>query len=448
MIENKNICIILFLILFIHSQVKSNPVEIEKDLLRKGECDADCESSMAKNSISFKNFVFNPKEIRMNIIIQEKGKIKILDEIYFKFNKKMNISNDTLAVVLSICAKLKYQYIYFDLIISNDIFEKINKYTFGDLRVKGVRNDHISTLKEKKEKIIINFSGGFDSLSLLSLLPKNSYDLVSVYWKGYEREENFFKKFKPYTLETNFRGFLDEGKIWEFMGIGCLLYNEMINAKYQIWGTAFEEWDFHGAYKISGQKSFKSRPFDINGIFDIKLTQGLTEVGTALIILKDYPYFVYDSLISLADENNFKSFRKKMIIKILKKKYNLSNIYLGFDDITYPKKKIKWGFFVDDFLILWWIKNIGLEETSKFYSDIPDDIISIVESNSLKFYEKYNTNFLNNIPHKFKKDILGNLARLNIEPYDEKDFKELMNVLIYMKKYHSRLEKHWNQYFN
>ena len=166
-------------------------------------------------------------------------------------------------------------------------------------------------------------------------------------------EEKFFKKFKPYTLEINFRGFLDEGKIWEFMGIGFLLFNEVINAKYQIWGTAFEECDFHGAYKIAGQKSFKSHPFDITGVFDIKLIQGLTEIGTALIVLKDYPYFIHDSLVSLADENTFKSYRKKMIIKNLLKKYNLTNVYLGYDEIIYPKKKIKWGFFVDDFLILW-----------------------------------------------------------------------------------------------
>ena len=64
------------------------------------------------------------------------------------------------------------------------------------------------------------------------------------------------------------------------MSIECLLYNEMINAKYQIWDIAFEEWDFHGAYKISGQKSFKYRLFDITAIYDIKLIQGLTEVGT------------------------------------------------------------------------------------------------------------------------------------------------------------------------
>ncbi len=164
-------------------------------------------------------------------------------------------------------------------------------------------------------------------------------------------------------------------------------------------------------------------------MYDIKLIQGLTEIGTALIVLKDYPLLVSESLISLANDKSLKNYRKKLILKILKKKHNLKNAYLGFDEIIYPKNKIKWGFFVDDFLIFWWIKNIGFEETSKFFSDIPKDIIKIVESNSLEFYEKYNSNYLNNIPAQYKQTVLENLGRLNIEPYNERDFKELKNLL-------------------
>jgi hypothetical protein len=33
----------------------------------------------------------------------------------------------------------------------------------------------------------------------------------------------------------------------------CLLYNEMINSKYQIWDSAFEKWDFQGENKIARQ---------------------------------------------------------------------------------------------------------------------------------------------------------------------------------------------------
>ena len=438
------IIIILFVILSIYCQ--NNLENFETNSFKKNECDFDCESSMAPNSVIFTNFIFDSMKIKFKILVKEKGIIKISDEIFFKFNKNIDISNDTLAVMLAICAKIKYNYIYIDLIITKRVFEKINNYTYGDIRVKNVIDN--SEIKQKKDKIIVNFSGGLDSLSLLSLLPKDSYTLISVAWEGFTREKNFFIKFNPFIVETNFRKFLDERKIWEFMGIGSLFYNEIINAKYQTWGTIFECCFFSGSYKFAGLKSFISPPFNIMGINDIKLIQGLTEIGTALIVLKDHPFLANESLISLASEDSSKRLRKNLIVKILIRKYNLTNVYLGFDEIKEPKNKIKWGYFTDDFLVFWIIKNMGYEESSKYILNIPQDINEIIESNSLTFYEKFNTNYLNNIPIKFKSKILENIIRLNIEFYDENDFKELKNVLIYMKKYNSNLQKEWDKYYN
>ncbi len=203
------------------------------------------------------------------------------------------------------------------------------------------------------------------------------------------------------------------------MGISSLFYNEIINAKYQTWGSIFECCLSSASYKFAGLKIFISHPFDIMGINDIKLVHGLTEIGTALIVLKDHPFLVNESLISLAPENSNKRLRKNLIVKILIRKYNLNNVYLGFDEIEEPKNKIKWGNFADDFLTFWIIKNMGYEETSKYISNIPQDISEIIESNHLTFYEKFNTNFLNNIPIQFKSKILENIIRLNIEFYDE-----------------------------
>ena len=231
------------------------------------------------------------------------------------------------------------------------------------------------------------------------------------------------------------------------MGVASLIYNEIFNAKYQTWGSIFESYVTSGSYKFAGQKSFISPPYNIMGINDIKLVHGLTEIGTALIVLKDHPFLVNESLISLASEDSSKRLRKKLIVKLLIRKYNLTNVYLGFDEIKKPKNKIKFGYFTDDFLIFWIIKNLGYEESSKYILNIPQDISEVIESNSLTFYEKFNTNFLNNIPIKFKSKILENLIRLNIEFYDENDFKELKNVLIYLKKYNSNLQREWDKYY-
>lgn len=47
-----------------------------------------------------------------------------------------------------------------------------------------------------------------------------------------------------------------------------------------------KKYDFHGSYTFSIQKSSQSLPFDISGVYVIKLIQGLTEIGTTLIIFK------------------------------------------------------------------------------------------------------------------------------------------------------------------
>ena len=39
--------------------------------------------------------------------------------------------NDTLAVILAICAKIKYNYIYIDLIITKRIIKEINNFIYG-----------------------------------------------------------------------------------------------------------------------------------------------------------------------------------------------------------------------------------------------------------------------------------------------------------------------------
>ena len=130
----------IIIILFVRLSIYCRNIidNFETNSFKKNDCDFDCESSMAPNSVIFTNFIFDSMEIKFKILVKEKGIIKISDEIYFKFNQTINISNDTLAVILAICAKIKYNYIYIDLIITKRIFEEINTFTYGEIRVKNV----------------------------------------------------------------------------------------------------------------------------------------------------------------------------------------------------------------------------------------------------------------------------------------------------------------------
>lgn len=74
--------------------------------------------------------------------------------------------------------------------------------------------------------------------------------------------------------------------------------------------------------------------------------------------------------------------------------------------------------------------------------------MNIVDKCSLNFFEKYNANFLNNLPESIQIDVMNNLTKLGILPYDEKDYRELRSVLEYLKDYYSHLEDNWEEYFD
>ena len=264
-------------------------------------------------------------------------------------------------------------------------------------------------------------------------------ELVSISF--FDIEYNFFKKFKPHILETNFRKLGYADNVWTFMGVGSLLYSESLNLRYHTFGTVFESYHLHATQEYSSQEIFIEPPFNFAGINDIKFIQGLTEIGTALVLCNTQPYLINDSIVSLSPPKTEKRYRKHLIINILKEKFNLKNIYLEHSDPPEKENRLEWGnYFVVDLLSLYILKYGGIEETSKIINNIPQDAVDFVNTKSLDFYERYNTNFINNLPEKYKSQILKNLAKAKIYPYDQNDFNELYDVMEFLSKYYPFLK--------
>ncbi|MBQ6219903.1 MAG: hypothetical protein IJJ47_09240 [Methanosphaera sp.] len=408
--------------------------------------------------INFTDFNYDEKTYTnsFKVSVIENNKLKHFDEIYFKLDEKNSINDNVMAVVLTTLTGQLYDKIYYDLELNENIIQQISDFTKSKVSCKQkINTDFINN--NINEKIILNFSGGFDSLALLSILPKNKTEMVSVKWdmeNNYlKRESDFFKKFNPHILETNFRNFVNKTKveqlsgIWQFMSIGSMLYNELLHFKFHTFGTIFEAWGLHGSSKVSTRKKFSNPPFNQIGLTDLKICQGLTEVGTALIVAKSFPYLVDDSLKSLAAPNSTKYYRKQLIMKIIQEKYGLKDMYLNLNDFKEPERKIDFNYFADGFLVLWYLKHIGFEKTKRIVSNLPEDIMNVVDKCSLNFYEKYNSNFLNNLPEDIKLDVMKNLIKLGILPYDEQDYQELKIVLEYLKDYYPILKDNWDKYF-
>lgn len=378
---------------------------------------------------SLGKIVFHIKTFEDNLLLKN-------DEIFFKFSENFEVNDNLLAIALSTFCGFKFDYIYFDLFIHEDTVKNISSFTRSNVECKGFNNEEF--LNKNYDKIALNFSGGLDSLAAKFLLGDYA-ELISVSFFG--NEYDFFKKFNPHILDTNFRQLGYAENHWTFMGVGTILFSDFLNLRYHTFGTILEAFHLHVTLEYSSKDYFIEPPFHLAGLNDIKFIQGLTEIGTALISSVSYPYLINDSLISLAMPGTEKRYRKQLIIQILKEKFNLDNVFIELTEPPAENKRLKWGNdFALDFLSLYILKHAGIQETNNIMLNIPEDAINFVETHNLDFYEKFNTNFLNNLPNCIKPVIAKNLLNAKIGMYNQRDFNELHEVIVFLSKYHPFLK--------
>lgn len=323
---------------------------------------------------------------------------------------------------------------FVDLYLSEDICHKIAQFTKADVFCRDVkRRDAAAVINEG---YVLCFSGGYDSLAANYLMPEGTKLVAIDFGKNFEREVKFFKIFNPYIIRTNFRELKLDRASWTFMGIGLILFSEVFECGYMGWGTILEAITYQLRKNPTAGREFIYEPFAIVGgrIQNLRIVSGLTEVGTAMIILQKYPQIDGKSLDSLAAEGSIKKYRKYLISKAINKKYSNG---ISFKKVCAPNKRLEWAeYFADDFLALWEIKNLGIEVVEKIYNRIPEKVMKFVEKHQLDFYEKYNTNFLNAIPKQIKADYSKKLAACNILPYSEFDWNEFDEVRNLLAEYH------------
>lgn len=392
------------------------------------------------NKIEFIDFNITKRSIICTCKTYLEAKLEKTDTLEFHFNRDVRPNNNLITLALATLCGKNYAEIYFDLEVSTQTINDLVTFTGANIKVLKVDTTKMPPfLPKEKNKILLNFSGGFDSLAALCLMPNNA-ELVAIDFGGwFERETNLFKKFNPHIVTTNFRQLKYDRSSWTFMGVAAILFSEYLDASYNVFGTILEGTPYHFVEAKSHTTNVTVPPFSHAGLKDIKYVAGLTEVGTAMVISHYKPEIINESLISLSAPETEKRYRKQLLTQIVCKKYN-KNIELVLTDA--PKNQIKFGSnFALDFLALYEIKNAGLEQAQKTLSNIPEEAIELANNLTLSFYEKLNTNFLNTIPSDLRHDYLDKLAQANIYPYDELDWKEFRIVTNFLAHYHESLNK-------
>lgn len=368
--------------------------------------------------------------------------LNINDLLFFELSEDILVTHNQIAIALATLCGVKYDKIFMDLEINKNIFEDIQKFTNSEIMVNKVLTDEI-IYDFSENNIMLGFSGGFDSLAAYCLLnDPNFFDnlyLTSLDFQGvFAREEKFFKLFKPFTVKSNFVELKLNRNHWTFMYIPQIFFCIHLNAKYVSLSGILESGSYGLDEKLSLSKTTNDVPISFLNMKIIPFLQGLTEVGTAQIILHFRPELVDLSLKSLANPGEEKRYRKQLLTKIVADKFNKRVFYEEVGEGT----KEKWGaHFTPDFLSLYFIKHVGFDEASKMVNNIPSEAIDMANSLSLDFYGKFNNNFLNVIPDEYKSKFLQRLAMADIYPYNSNDWEEFRILAKFFSQYYEDLKR-------
>lgn len=389
-----------------------------------------------KNSIRFFNFKIEEALIEFNYIESDNLGEKVDENrIYFKLSEKIIPSNHLVAVAISTLCARKFSEIYYDLELSLLTIEGIEQFTLSKVTCKKITTD-INPVRKRQKNLTLNFSGGFDSLAALYLMPENT-NLVSMDFGGrFSRERSYFQKYNTHIVETNLLETELRKNTWSFMGIASILYSDYLSTDYHTFGGILEASFNNFAEKPLAAKNISFPPFMMSNIENAPYVLGLTEIGTVMVLINHAKNEIPESLESLALPGEEKRYRKQVLCNIVAKKAGVKIDIRSIDPPTKPHFKFGQSF-AADFLAFYTIKNAGLDIASHTVSNIPAEVVDLANELSLNFYERVNPIFLEKFPTELLGDLLKKLSDSGILPYTRNDWNEFEKVKELLAKYYS-----------
>lgn len=374
------------------------------------------------NYIYFKNIDF--KQNRFISVIAKTKEDEFLVE--FTFDRALPVSSTMIALALSTLCGKAYKEISFDMEISERGKQAIAKFTGAEVKASGIEAE-VSILNNTSSSVL-SFSGGYDSLASLALMPKDTH-LVSVDFGGwFDREKQFFKKFNTIIISTNIRQTPLVKNSWSFMAVGAILTAKHLSTKYHTFGTTLSTEILNVPKKQSTLPMLEAL-----NIQEVSYVRGLPDVGTARIVLQAFePSLVLDSLESLAGKKDPKRFRKAYITHMIAKELGI-NLNIPQESLE-PESPLQFGEVMYEDLSMIYLANKYPELiTEAAFVNIPQDLLEQLKGMKLDFFNKFHPDPYNNFPLELRYRFYERLASYNILPYNSNDWHELSEFINILK---------------
>lgn len=377
-------------------------------------------------SIRFSNLEITRREFSLKAAYEDNV------DLWFKFDREMEVSSTQIALAMATLCGTKYDHVQFDFEVDKGAIQTIAEATRAEV---DARPTELSRPITSEGGNVLSFSGGFDSLSAWRLMPYDTH-LVSMDFGGwFEREADFFRDFDTVVISTNARSEPSRTtpltrNHWSFMAMGAILVAGYFNARFHTFGQIL------GESMARTPRTVPTLPvLSELGYVEAGYSRGLTEVGTAAIILQSDPKRVLRSLQSLAGPRDRKLYRKTALSAILADRLGA--------DISVPKMdferspKIAFG---DDYAsslsALYCVSKGYSKLIEGLFESIPEEARAFAASSSFAFMEKVNPDAYVDFPFELKQGLWGSLINYGFDPYGESDWDEVKETRKILSRYY------------
>lgn len=340
------------------------------------------------------------------------------ETLRFEAPRSVSFGTDLIAHSLSTVAAEHHAEVHFDFPVSAACLRRIRPFTHCLPTAAAIAEEERWTRNEAG--VTLSFSGGFDSLAALALMPADT-SLVSIDFGGdFARERRSFRNFDPIVVGTNIAETSLRSASWSFMGIGAILTAKTTRSRYLTFGSILDQapQSFFKPSPFLNNRTFP--PFAACGFVNAPYVIGVTELGTAKIIAQAFPEKARDSLMSLASPGSEKFARKGLLLKHFD---GINGVSLNMPEIGFPDTPpYQFGQLMGgDTLSSWFIKHYGIETAARMISGIPERANELARTRSLRFLEGHNQDFYRDFPPMLKPGLEAALRRYGLDPYDDED---------------------------
>lgn len=338
--------------------------------------------------------------------------------LWYEFDREVKPSTNAVAVALSTLCGTKFDSIFYDFPIADETTQLIQKFTKASV----TSSASCMPVAPRGGGRILSFSGGFDSFAALRLLGSQAH-LVSLDFGGwFEREAQFFNSFDPLVIKTNIRQTPTQKNSlatnhWTFMATGAILTAEYFGATQHSFGSILGE-----AFSRPVKSPKRVAPLEMMGLTESPVTNGITELGTAKLLLQSDPQLVADSIQSLAGKTDRKRYLKTAIATLLAPKYC--------ESLCLPELPESWSApisvtdsYTTTMSLLYFISVGELELIAPLFKEIPDSLLSFASETDMGFMLKANTDHYQFLQRKDAGKLLASLENYGFSPYTEVDWE-------------------------